>query len=526
MPQLLWYWLYPLTMLTLGLLLIWQAMPVSGAVAMLLSLAWLIGMLALWSHLRRQSTASDVTEVILLAGPAAHSLQGEQGWRGTLQPAWHWLDRPQQLAAWHSSGIRVRGVILVINADETDVTPAASARLADWYHAWQLAQEQQGHPLPGAVLILTAHPQANLQVPQDAAITPCTSYPALQEAIERQMQTVLAHALHAPADHAPMALQQAAVLNSLQQHVSQQLLPVLLPQQAGKRAPAVHAVGWLAHPADLADAGEPPWQQAATRHSGLHTPATPAFSGPTDNAQLTVLADCFAPIRACPRHWRQLATLLTSCALLLLAFVCCSARNNQQLIAQTTVRLHAFQSLSVSQEPARGKAVQQLQSWQQHLGTLAADGVPLRLGFGLYQGQHLADIVQRAIQSYHPPQPKPEVIRLESTALFDSGQSVLKPEAKLALQSVLVWIQANPGKRVLIDGHTDNTGSRTANLRLSLARAEAVRQWLVTASTFPLTHFAVQGLADTQPLSGNDDASGRSKNRRVEITLIEPPAGR
>jgi hypothetical protein len=69
MPQLLWYWLYPLTMLTLGLLLIWQALPVSGAVAMLLSLAWLIGMLALWSHLRRQSSTSGAIEVILLGGP-------------------------------------------------------------------------------------------------------------------------------------------------------------------------------------------------------------------------------------------------------------------------------------------------------------------------------------------------------------------------------------------------------------------------------------------------------------------------
>ena len=268
------------------------------------------------------------------------------------------------------------------------------------------------------------------------------------------------------------------------------------------------------------------WQQAATQHSGVQSPPATARTLSADSTVLTLLADCFPPVRTCPPGWRQLASLISSSALLLMAFVCCSAWNNQQLIAQTAERLRAFQSLSPTQEPARGMAAQQLQAWQQHLSTLTADGVPLRLGFGLYQGQHLADIVQRAIQSYHPPQPKPEVVRLDSTALFDSGQSVLKPEAKLALQSVLVWIQANPGKRVLIDGHTDNTGSRAANLRLSLARAEAVRQWLVQASTFPITHFAVQGLADTQPLYGNDDASGRSKNRRVEITLIAPPVGR
>lgn len=524
MPQLLWYCLYPLMMLSLGLLLIWHALPVSGAVAMLLSLPWLIGMLALWRHLRRQSSASRSSEVILLGGPAAHRLQREQGWRSTLHPGWHWLDRPQQLATWHSSGIRVRGLILVINADDTDATPAACARLADWYHAWQLAQGQQGHPLPGAVLILTAHPLP--QPPLTVAIPPCASYPALQDAIEQQMQAVLAHALQAPADHAPIALQQAVLLNSLQQHVSQQLLPALLPQQAGKRTPAVHAVGWLTLPAETPDPNATPWQQAASRRSGMQAAPTPEFTGPADSTVPSMLADCFPPVRACPAGERQLATLIYSGAILLMGFISCSAWNNQQLMMQTSMRLHAFQSLSATQEPARGKAVQQLQAWQQHLAALAADGVPLRLGFGLYQGQHLEDIVQRAIQSYHPPKPKPEVIRLDSTALFDSGQSVLKPEAKLALQSVLVWIQANPGKRVLIDGHTDNTGSRAANLRLSQMRAEAVRQWLVTASTFPVTHFAVQGLADTRPLSGNDDASGRSKNRRVEITLIEPPAGR
>ncbi|WP_089084660.1 OmpA family protein [Aquitalea magnusonii] len=525
MPPLLWYWLYPLIMLSLGLLLIWRALPVSTAVAMLLSLPWLIGMLALWRRLRQQASHS-ATEVILLGGPAAHALQQAQGWRSTLQPAWHWLDQPQQLAAWHSSGIRARGLLLVINADVFNPTPAAVSQLADWYHAWQLAQQQHGHPLPGALLILATHPALEQALPLPVAIAPTRNYPAAQHAIAQQIQAVLAAALQAAPDKSLAALQHAVVLNTLQQHVSQQLLPALLPEQAGKQAPALHALACLSQPAGEPGPKEVPWQDAANRHSGLQAPATTPCGLPTDSTVLTMLTDCFPPIRACPPGWRQLATLISSSALFLMAFISCSAWNNQQLITQTAVRLHAFQALAATQEPARGVAAQQLQAWQRQLSTLAADGIPLKLGFALYQGQALADLSLRAVQSYHPPQPKPEVVRLDSTALFDSGQSVLKPEAKLALQAVLVWVQANPGKRVLIDGHTDNTGSRAANLRLSLMRAEAVRQWLVTASTFPITHFAVQGLADTQPLYGNDDASGRSKNRRVEITLIEPPAGR
>jgi outer membrane protein OmpA-like peptidoglycan-associated protein len=61
-------------------------------------------------------------------------------------------------------------------------------------------------------------------------------------------------------------------------------------------------------------------------------------------------------------------------------------------------------------------------------------------------------------------------------------------------------------------------------LRLSIARAAAVRDWLIDASGMPATQFAIQGYGDTRPIANNDAPEGRAKNRRVEITLVPEAA--
>jgi outer membrane protein OmpA-like peptidoglycan-associated protein len=85
-------------------------------------------------------------------------------------------------------------------------------------------------------------------------------------------------------------------------------------------------------------------------------------------------------------------------------------------------------------------------------------------------------------------------------------------------------IKAHPDKRILVAGYTDNVGDSDSNLKLSTARAEAVREWLIEASGITATQFAIQGYGDTRPIASNDTEAGRAKNRRVEITLV-PDAG-
>ncbi len=80
-----------------------------------------------------------------------------------------------------------------------------------------------------------------------------------------------------------------------------------------------------------------------------------------------------------------------------------------------------------------------------------------------------------------------------------------------------------PRTRVDIVGHTDSRGSEQSNQELSLHRAQAVRDVLVSDGVAS-ARIAADGAGETRPVSTNDTASGRAMNRRVEIT-IRPDEG-
>ncbi len=87
-------------------------------------------------------------------------------------------------------------------------------------------------------------------------------------------------------------------------------------------------------------------------------------------------------------------------------------------------------------------------------------------------------------------------------------------------------IKAHPDKRILVAGHTDNLGDRESNQRLSIARASAVRDWLMEAAATSRVAFAIQGYGDTRPIADNRTPEGRARNRRVEITLVPERPGK
>lgn len=158
------------------------------------------------------------------------------------------------------------------------------------------------------------------------------------------------------------------------------------------------------------------------------------------------------------------------------------------------------------------------------LDRYARTGVPLNLSFGLYRGAQLIPRLNDAIAAWQPPAPPPTVVTLDSMSLFDSGKARLKDGSMRVMVNALEMIKAHPGKRILVAGHTDNVGDPGSNLRLSTARAQSVRDWLVDASGIPATQFAIQGYGDTRPLTDNGTNAGRARNRRVEITLVPDTA--
>ncbi len=105
--------------------------------------------------------------------------------------------------------------------------------------------------------------------------------------------------------------------------------------------------------------------------------------------------------------------------------------------------------------------------------------------------------------------------------LFDFNRFTLKPEAKKALEVVADLIRANPTKRVLVTGYTDNVGSDAYNLRLSLQRAQSVADYLIYCEKIDAGMFKIVGKGEADPIADNNTEAGRAKNRRVEIKLLK-----
>lgn len=104
---------------------------------------------------------------------------------------------------------------------------------------------------------------------------------------------------------------------------------------------------------------------------------------------------------------------------------------------------------------------------------------------------------------------------------FDTGSAQIDPESYSLLDQVALTLKANPQiKRVRVEGHSDETGTREVNIRLSKARAQSVRAYLIRKGV-RANRLTAEGYGPDRPLvSGSDDAS-RAKNRRVEFVIDE-----
>jgi len=104
---------------------------------------------------------------------------------------------------------------------------------------------------------------------------------------------------------------------------------------------------------------------------------------------------------------------------------------------------------------------------------------------------------------------------------FRVNSAELDPAGDPVLDAVLEVLNAHPEvSLVRVEGHTDDRGRRSANLRLSKARAAAVAKWLVGHGV-AASRLTSQGFGSSQPLVANDSDEGRRHNRRVELHVVE-----
>ena len=101
---------------------------------------------------------------------------------------------------------------------------------------------------------------------------------------------------------------------------------------------------------------------------------------------------------------------------------------------------------------------------------------------------------------------------------FDTGKAVLKPGAKNTLTKIADQLKGDGSLRVSVEGHTDNVGSEQKNMTLSEKRAQAVRDFLVSAGV-AADHITAAGKGESEPVATNKTAAGRQQNRRVELVI-------
>ncbi len=104
--------------------------------------------------------------------------------------------------------------------------------------------------------------------------------------------------------------------------------------------------------------------------------------------------------------------------------------------------------------------------------------------------------------------------------LFDTGRAELKAGSERDMGKLAEFFKSNPQRTALVEGFTDSVGADAANLDLSNRRAAAVQSALVGMGV-ERQRVNTRGYGEAFPVAGNDNASGRQMNRRVEIVLSD-----
>lgn len=131
--------------------------------------------------------------------------------------------------------------------------------------------------------------------------------------------------------------------------------------------------------------------------------------------------------------------------------------------------------------------------------------------------QQTADLQRQIIELNARETDRGLVVTL-GDVLFATGKSDLKGGVTNNLGKLAAFLNKYQDRTVTIEGHTDDVGSDNFNLGLSERRAVSVMSYLIKQGVTP-SRLAASGMGETAPVSGNDSATGRQQNRRVEVII-------
>jgi len=111
------------------------------------------------------------------------------------------------------------------------------------------------------------------------------------------------------------------------------------------------------------------------------------------------------------------------------------------------------------------------------------------------------------------------VVTFDSDVLFPLNSSYLTDQAKSELDKLVKLLADYPAATLIVDGHTDATGTAEYNQWLSEKRAESVKKYVVGKGITD-SRITTQGYGQTKPVAPNNTEEGRQQNRRVEVTIV------
>lgn len=103
---------------------------------------------------------------------------------------------------------------------------------------------------------------------------------------------------------------------------------------------------------------------------------------------------------------------------------------------------------------------------------------------------------------------------------FDNGKATLQESSFTVLDELVSYMKRKDDDKIELGGHTDNVGGAISNQKLSLDRANTVRDYLV-GKGIDVVRVATKGYGHTKPISENKTAEGRAENRRTEVTILD-----
>lgn len=155
-----------------------------------------------------------------------------------------------------------------------------------------------------------------------------------------------------------------------------------------------------------------------------------------------------------------------------------------------------------------------------------AAGGALGAGAGAYMDKQQTEFEQQLASERDQHQieierQQNEILKLtmSSEVSFDFNSARIKPSFGPSLDKIANIMNRYPQTRIVVVGHTDSVGSEQYNLELSLRRANAVADYLMSRNVMR-SRVGTEGRGELEPIADNATTQGRAKNRRVEIYVV------